>query len=154
MNNDDFSPPKGPQGLTELPEERIRAKIERQCERFWQNYTLDDEWYELVKWWVLLRKDKVNSWRVSWHWSDEYWPPGGELDYKAWFHAVERGDQILAIYDLLDVALHAKKRHEGSVEVRGPLDSSNPYTITLQDFPKIKVIQLRTKQTPNLPVSS
>ena len=130
MNFDDLSPPTGPQGLTELSEERIRAKIERQCER-WDRFALDPEWYDLVKWWVTHRKDKMPSWRVSWHWSDEYWPAGGELDYKAWFRAVERGDQILAIQGLLDVALHAKKRHEGSVEMGGPLESSNPYTITL-----------------------
>ena len=130
MNVDDLLPPKGPQGLTELSEARVEAQIERQCE-IYQNYGLDPEWYDLVKWWVLFRKDKMPSWRVSWHWSDEYWPAGGELDYKAWFRAVERGDQILAIQGLLDVALHAKKRHEGSVEMRGPLVSSNPYTITL-----------------------
>ena len=132
MNFDHLLPPKGPQGLTELPEERIRAKIERQCER-WERFALDPEWYDLVKWWVLFRKDKIPTWRVRWHWSDEYWPAGGELDYKAWFHAVCAGDQILAIEGLLDVALHARKRHEGSVEMRGPLESSNPYTITLQD---------------------
>lgn len=130
MNVDDLLPPKGPQGLTELSEEVIEAKIERQCER-WQNYTLDPEWYDLVKWWVTVRKDSHPSWRVRWHWSDEYWPAGGELNYKAWFHDVCQGDQILAIQGLLDVALHQRKRYEGSVEMRGPRVSSNPYTITL-----------------------
>ena len=130
MNNDDFSPPRGPQDLTELPEEMIRAKIERQCAR-WRNFTLDPEWYDLVKWWVTVKKDKIPTWRVRWYWRDEYLLPGRVLDYKAWFRAVVSGDQILAIENLLDVALHALKRHEGSVEMGGPLESSNPYKITL-----------------------
>ena len=130
MNNDDFSPPRGPQDLTELPEEMIRAKIQRQCAR-WRFFTLDPEWYDLVKWWVTVKKDKIPTWRVRWYWRDEYLLPGRVLDYKAWFRAVVSGDQILAIEDLLDVALHALKRHEGSVEMRGPLESSNPYKITL-----------------------
>ena len=130
MNNDDFSPPRGPQDLTALSEARAEAQIERQCAR-WRNFTLDPEWYDLVKWWVTVKKDKIPTWRVRWYWRDEYWPAGGELDYKAWFRAVVSGDQILAIENLLDVALHALKRHEGSVEKGGPLESSNPYTITL-----------------------
>ena len=130
MNNDDFSAPRGPQDLTELPEVMIRAKIQRQCAR-WRFFTLDDEWYELVKWWVTVKKDKIPTWRVRWYWRDEYLLPGRILDYKAWFRAVVMGDQILAIEDLLDAALHARKRHEGSVENGGPLESSNPYTITL-----------------------
>ena len=134
MNNDDFSAPRGPQDLTELPEVMIRAKIQRQCAR-WRNFTLDPEWYDLVKWWVTVKKDKIPTWRVRWYWRDEYIVADarGEerLDYKAWFRAVVMGDQILAIEDLLDAALHARKRHEGSVEKGGPLESSNPYTITL-----------------------
>jgi hypothetical protein len=122
MNFDDFSAPTGPQGLTELSEARLAAKIDRQCE-IWQNYALDPEWIELVKWWVTYRKDKMPSWRERWCWSDEYWPAGGELDYKAWFEAVQRSDDILPIQGLLDVAVHARKRYEGSVEMRGPLKS-------------------------------
>ena len=130
MNVDDLLPPKGPQGLTELSEARVEAQIERQCERY-ENYGLDPEWYDLVKWWVLLRKDKVNSWRVSWHWSDEYWPAGGELDYKAWFRVVDTAHEVLGLSTMLHWALNARKRYER--EMRGPLESSNPYTITLQD---------------------
>ena len=131
MNNDDFSAPRGPQDLTELPEEMIRAKIQRQCAR-WRFFTLDDEWYELVKWWVTVKKDKIPTWRVRWYWRDEYLLPGRVLDYKAWFRAVVSGDQILAIDGQpLDIshaeAIKILQSAGGLVEVivaRGPVPTS------------------------------
>ena len=133
MNVDDLLPPKGPQGLTELSEARVEAQIERQCE-IYQNYGLDPEWYDLVKWWVTLRRNDnppshLTSWRVMWHWRDEYWPAGGELEYRAWFRVVDTAHEVLGLSTMLHWALNARKRHER--EMRGPLESSNPYTITL-----------------------
>jgi len=131
MQND--LPPKGPgQGLTHLDEDTIEAKIDRQCLR-WRWYGLDPEWYDILVWWVRYSKDRVKTWRARWHWSDAYWPAGGVLDYKTWFDAVRRGDDILAIQGLLDVALHVCKREERKRQEEPPgpgFASANPYTIT------------------------
>ena len=125
MVNMDNSTPTGPhRDLTELSESTIDAQIERQCE-IWDHYTLDADWYNLLLWWVTLRKDAMPAWRVRWHWSDEYWPAGGELNYKAWFEAVCQAEQILPVESLLHSALNTRKRYEGR-ELQGPLESANP----------------------------
>jgi len=125
----DALPPKGPhRSLAELSYVESWNSIERQDER-WRTHglDLDPEWRELLVWYVRTRKDSFLPWRGRWHWSDAYWPAGGVLDYKTWFEA--RRADVTFVKILLQEALNARARYEGQ-ELRGPLRSANPYTIT------------------------
>ena len=124
----DALPPKGPhRSLAELSEDESWDSIQRQNNR-WLNHGLDPEWLELLVWYVRTRKDSFSHWPGRWHWDDAYWPAGGELDYKAWFEALVAADSAF-VRILLQEALNAcyKKEYQ---ELRGPLRSANPYTIT------------------------
>ena len=115
----DYKPPQGPSSLTDLTEEQRRSQLARQMRR-WRNHGLDDEWYELLRWWVAARKDDFGYWRSEYRWYDRYWPAGGELDYDTWFQAARWPDR--EIYYLLDVALDARRRAEEHPAEGPPVD--------------------------------
>ena len=115
----DYKPPQGPSSLTNLSEEQRSSLLTRQMRR-WRTHGLDDEWYELLRWWVAARKDEFDYWRHTYRWHDTYWPAGGELDYAAWFQAARWPDR--EIYFLLDVALDARRRAEQHPAEGPPVD--------------------------------
>ena len=119
----DYQPPQGPSSLTDLTEEQRRSQLARQMRR-WRTHGLDDEWYELLRWWVASRKDNFSYWRSEYRWYDRYWPAGGELDYDTWFQAARWPDREIGY--LLDGALDARRRAEQHPAEGPPVDYQSP----------------------------